>query len=393
MIGEGDQEGRARRVNDQVQNGAIPTALVSAGLLRMLSLAELKMVQAICAFASYRTWRATISKEKLAKLMGVSVRTIERAQKSLVRNGVITVERGGGRGKPTTFIVSTDPAKLCFKLQDKGDEDTETPSSNVSGFAGGNPVTQGVALSSANPVKSDRKPRQNRVETPSNETVNPVTQGVAHSIDQDLNSIKGAAAEDATGAGEDGSCAALACLHGHGIGSPTAERIIEQFQGVTPGMIDEALGSLGPNAGPGLRVTTIRERLGPLLERARQRQEVCDRIRVELEKLESDLVSEYRRDPEHVDHLVDALTADERERRARGMCMVNAEELLHRLRLRDAQTIDAEVFRWGRAMQETSSAAWSMLVYRHKRLEGERLKGLRSRQAAQNKRAHQGSAA
>jgi hypothetical protein len=108
----------------------------------------------LCRILSHlheRSGEARPSIETLVQETGLSERTVQRSIETLCEQGVVTVERGGGRNRASVYR---------FK----------------------NPVTQGDTFSDAKPRHQDdtlfpQKPRQNEAKTPSNGSQNPVTQG------------------------------------------------------------------------------------------------------------------------------------------------------------------------------------------------------------------------
>ncbi len=152
-------------MGESVQFGRLPSSVVAGGWVRRLSTTELRIYMVLASHAD-RTWNATPGIQRIAELTGVGERTVQRAVNSLQDARLIDIERGGGRRNTNRYTLNTSPPN-----------------------AEGNPVTQEVTVSGENPVTfddtvSNRKPRQTKVETPSESTPNPVTLGVTRTEEQ-----------------------------------------------------------------------------------------------------------------------------------------------------------------------------------------------------------------
>ena len=78
-------------------------------------------------------------------------------------------------------------------------------------------------------------------------------------------------------------------LNRQGIDSPTDELLAEEFPSATPEMVRTALANVSPNAGAGVRVTVLRERLSLSVARRGG----VEKLRTLLELMERGLAKKY----------------------------------------------------------------------------------------------------
>jgi len=97
-----------------VQFGKIPSKVMQSGVLKTLikDPAALVVYMAIASRVGGNTWSSFPSAEQIAKDIGVSERTVQRAIPRLVDAGLITVKSGGGRGHSNAYTLTTDLDKL-----------------------------------------------------------------------------------------------------------------------------------------------------------------------------------------------------------------------------------------------------------------------------------------
>lgn len=228
-----------------VQFGRIPSALIRDGILaRLKTRSEIAVYLALGSFVNGATWKASPSIETLLRITGASKRSIQRAIARLSEIGLIRVKPGGGRRKSNEYTLVTD---LRNPATHDGVSESETPSPTP-------------PFNKKNPVSGDHKPRHPEAETPSPVTVNPVTAMTPEQSKQ-KNRLQQSAAD------------VRSELRKNGIESPTDTSLIRDFPGMRPEHVRESLAGLSPNAGAGLRVNELRQRLPGLLdwERAKHR--------------------------------------------------------------------------------------------------------------------------
>ncbi|MCC5830901.1 MAG: helix-turn-helix domain-containing protein [Phycisphaeraceae bacterium] len=93
------------------QFGRIPTKNVTAGALKEMSLSDLRVYVAICAFAQ-GDWTSAIGVSRLIELTGCGRRTVFYALKKLQTLDLLEIESGRGRGGCNRFKLLGKGASL-----------------------------------------------------------------------------------------------------------------------------------------------------------------------------------------------------------------------------------------------------------------------------------------
>ncbi len=109
------------------QFGRLPYGVVEAGGLAGLSRNELAAYAVIVAHAGGDDWSAHPSIDRIAKLGGMSTRTVTRVVGRLAEKGLIRITLGGGRGRANTYAVIRNPDSLSVTLSPDGNPDKSVP--------------------------------------------------------------------------------------------------------------------------------------------------------------------------------------------------------------------------------------------------------------------------
>jgi len=94
--------------------GVVPFWLLDAGKLAAMTGAEAKVLLGICAHVRGKTWKGRPSQRRLAKVTGLSERTIRSATAHLRALGLIGVQAGGGRGYTKVYEIKRNPEAACL---------------------------------------------------------------------------------------------------------------------------------------------------------------------------------------------------------------------------------------------------------------------------------------
>lgn len=94
------------KVNEQVQFGRVPTAVIASGAFGPLSPAAGSVYLRLCA-ASNREWQCSVGQRRIASDMGLHIDTVNEAIKSLHDAGLI-VHHNPGNGRRSTYTITTN---------------------------------------------------------------------------------------------------------------------------------------------------------------------------------------------------------------------------------------------------------------------------------------------
>ena len=218
---------RSTKRKGSEQFGRLPYAMIDAGLYAGMKRAEALTLIAIAGHVKKKDWTAWPSIPRIARLAGLSTRSVERAIVSLEAKGLMTYERGGGREHPNIYQLTTNPDDSV------GVSDDQTPAS------------------------PSPRPRQTGTETPASQSLNPGTATPGEqkeNIKQQQN--RDAAAESSPT--QDTDSAVVKLLTSEGIGEPKRSEIASM-----PGMTVAAVRAcwkkegIGSSARQGMRVRAI----------------------------------------------------------------------------------------------------------------------------------------
>jgi len=98
--------------------GIIPYKPVKAGAVARMKPADAKVYIVICAHASAKTWEARPGVGRMADLAGITKRAVYGAIIRLESLGLIVVERGGGRGHTSKYLL-TGNSERPFTLSEQ----------------------------------------------------------------------------------------------------------------------------------------------------------------------------------------------------------------------------------------------------------------------------------
>lgn len=129
--------------------GKLPSSMIDSGWWARLRLAEVKAYGVLVRHCCGTKFEATISMNTIARKSGLSTRSAARAITSLRQQGLISVERGGGRNRANAYTLRTD----CEELNQP-----------TLGFAG-NPDTRNSVSGNGNPDTARPKPCHGAPET------------------------------------------------------------------------------------------------------------------------------------------------------------------------------------------------------------------------------------
>jgi hypothetical protein len=242
---------------------AIPFDWVDSGLIRTMSLSELRTILSLAGHAGFHSGQTRPGTKRIARESGHDARTVGRALRSLKSRGVVElIEEGGGRGRANVY-------RLCR----------------------GNPGDRAEVSGSETPAKAACKPRSGATETPAWQVENPggaadPTEGRQRTEQQQ----KGAAAD------------VMEALTEAGIGEPKRSELAD-LPHITPAIVRKAAREASENGkGTGVIVMEIAaqcaaerlradgERRKNLEEQKRKRAEEADRRRVEQERQRADAI-------------------------------------------------------------------------------------------------------
>ena len=87
--------------------GKLPSAVVEAGALPRMTEADVKVYVAIISRMDGVAFASTLSVATMATLTGCHERTVQRSIERLRKLGLVRVDVGGGRKKPSVYRVNT----------------------------------------------------------------------------------------------------------------------------------------------------------------------------------------------------------------------------------------------------------------------------------------------
>jgi len=256
----------------------LPTYIRDSGILCKLSKADARVYIAIILRTRWSEGGAAgVSQEQLCSATGLDQRTVRRSINSLKKHRALEiVRRGCGKGVWTIYrvlhegnIKGGQPRPPLDGCPTTSRARTDAPSLSCKpGHACPQRRTDHARTEGAGVRKGGHQ--------------RPLLQRKRYKAAEDAAAV--ATSQEPGTNGNADTSALLSVLHRHRIDAPTDRLLLDEFPGMTPALIEEAVQDLAATAGAGMRVTRIRERMPELvkreLERAQGRIELSKRFEV-----------------------------------------------------------------------------------------------------------------